>query len=185
MKLKSLNELGEFLKTAEASVAEASVKEFLKDALKEEADKYSKEIEALTNDKTSFANQLETISNELKEIKDKYQATAKELQEQKDQALFNSRMDEVDSKFDLSDEQRKAVASQIKGLDDTGYTGWLTNFSLFGKPKQAQASAAVETDLSKSLENVQPSVATTPPNAASPQEDEFAQIEKNLTTLFN
>jgi len=70
-------------------------------------------------------------------------AQAKELAE----ASFNTRMSLVDSEFDLSDEDRKAIASDITSLsDDASFEAWYGKFSVYAAAKKKKVAPVKKDD---------------------------------------
>jgi hypothetical protein len=111
----------------------ANIVETVYQALQEASETYCKQIkekedvlaEAKKNSET-YSKQLETITKELNEIK--AEQTRIETEKQ-----FNLRMAHVDENYDLDDEQRKAIASDINGLDEAAFAAWMTKFDVLAK----------------------------------------------------
>jgi hypothetical protein len=59
---------------------------------------------------------------------------------------FNDRMASLDEEFDLDDEDRKIIASDIKGLDEEGFAAYMTKAKklMCGKSKAEKAKKAKE-----------------------------------------
>lgn len=181
MKLTSLASLGEYLKSAEASVAEASIKEFLTEELRKEADKYSEQIKNIGTEKETVANELKTLKDSFEKLQNELEKNQNELKAQKEQQAFDIRMDEISNKFELTAEQLEAVANDIKGLDEAAYTAWNKKFALFAAKKEEKKTP----DLSQSLASAS-AEAPKIPNAAAeipPAEDEFAVIAAKIAKL--
>lgn len=145
MKIKSLKDITPDLFAEEATAS--VVKDFITEQITESA---SEALAQLTEEK----NAHKTTADSLKETQDALaaiQTVVADLQAEKDQRAkqeeFDSRMEEIASEFELSDEQRKAVASQIKALDSDSFGVWKTDiFTPFATKKTAIASDETQND---------------------------------------
>jgi len=89
---------------------------------------------------------LQTVSKELNEIKE-LQAKA-EAEKQ-----FNTRMAYLDESFELDEDQRKAVASDINGLSEEDFGKWLSKFEILAK-KSKKSKKEVQKEEQKSVASV-------------------------------
>ena len=120
----------------EALEAEKAAKQKVIDDASANAAKATKEAGELTIKHENLQKQF----NELLQKQTEAEATSK----------FNDRMGAIDEAYELDDAQRKSVADSIKGLDDTAYATWFTNFSNFAnKSKKVAAPAKTEEDVKK------------------------------------
>lgn len=148
MKIKKLSDItDENLKLVEAS----AVTEFIKDQIQEAGEKYVSEKEKIENEakdlKEQHSKAQETIEENTKKISD----LEKELSEmkasevkRKEQEDFNFRMSALDNDYELDDDDRKVIASQIKGLDEEGFKKYEEGFSTLMKSKNKEAIAAAK-----------------------------------------
>tara|TARA_R110000765_G_scaffold27216_1_gene66241 strand:+ start:757 stop:2301 length:1545 start_codon:yes stop_codon:yes gene_type:complete len=145
MKLSSIKDItDESLKTLEAS----SITDFIGEEIQKASEVYVQEKgktdEALNLAKTQAAEtttklaemseQLEASKVELKKLQN-VQAEAARVES------FNQRMSSLDTEFEISDEARKVIASQLKKIDsDEEFTAWKESMSVFLSAKKGEAS---------------------------------------------
>ena len=157
MKITSLKDINnDTLKTLEASAVHDFIQEELKKASHEfAAERDEKEIalkaanekiDVLSTDCDKVKDELQSISENLKSLEEEKSAKAAE-------ELFNQRMASFDEKYELSDEDRKVIASDIKELDEETYSSYMEKMTvlLSAKDKEAIAAAvaAEESEVSK------------------------------------
>jgi hypothetical protein len=146
MKFTSIKDItDDALKTTQATVIQDFIAEELKKASevysaekteKENAIKAAKDqYDALLTEHNKLKASVESLEAELKKLRE--EATAREVQ-----ASFDARMASFDSSFDLTDEDRKAIASQIKGLSDEAFKTIEANLSTLLSAKKKTAKAA-------------------------------------------
>ena len=114
----------EIKKASDVFEAEKSKAEDLAKASAEKFDVLSKEHEALKAE-------YEKLSASLAELQAEDQARAK-------QELFNVRMSEFDSEFDLSEQEREVIASEISDLDEEAFAAYKKKMGVFLKKKMAE-----------------------------------------------
>ena len=95
---------------------------------------------------------LDLVTKELGEIK------AKQAKADAD-SKFNVRMGHLDENFELDDEQKQSIASQIKDLEDTAFDAWLKSFEVIAK-KNKKAKKPVEPDADDAKDGKKGAVAT-------------------------
>lgn len=152
MKITSLKDINnDTLKTLEASAVHDFIQEELKKASEEfAAEQEEKEtalkaanekIDDLSADSDKVKDELQSVSEKLKTLEDEQAAKAAE-------ELFNQRMASFDEKYELTDEDRKVIASDIKELDEEAYSAYAEKMAvlLSAKDKEAIASAVAATE---------------------------------------
>ena len=195
MKITSLKDItDESLKVVKAS----SITEFVADEIKkfeetylsekknkEDAEKLHRESIAKNEQELSSAkNEIDNLKKELSKLQDVISARQQE-------ELFTARMAELDEEFDLDDEDRQALASDIKSLTDDSYAAYKKNFKVFfknrkkggkedkskeGKSMKEEAKASVEAKsevVAEALDNAEvktPAVPNTPSKETSLKE---------------
>jgi hypothetical protein len=104
----------------------ANIGEIIKDAFKDENEKYVQKIEDQKNLVDQAKADKEAVAAELKELKEKSDAVQAELDSLKQAAadkasqdLFDSRMAVLAETYDLEDADRKVLASELNNLDDS------------------------------------------------------------------
>lgn len=106
--------------------AVASITKVFHDAIKERSEDYVDEVEKAKAEKQESEVAQEALTTQLSDLEQKLQSTEEKLQALETEALqresaarFNARMEEVDSGYELSDEDRTIVAAEIQELDDS------------------------------------------------------------------
>ena len=148
MIIKSIKDLTEdSLKNVSASDVKALFEEEIKKASEkflEEKKQKEDAIAEIEQAKTALEQKLSEVSelssklqSELDQIKE--QAAAKEKEES-----FQNRMTTLDEEFELSDEEREVIGSQIKDLDQDGFEKWYNAFNVFAKGKSKKFMAEMK-----------------------------------------
>jgi len=129
----------ELKKASEAFVAEKSEKDV---AIKAAQEKY----EALSTESEKVKEELEKLKAALAKLEEEKVAKAKE-------EAFNLRMASFDEEFDLSDEDRQILATDIKDLDEEAFAAYKKKMAVLMKDKNKAAKKAkmdmMEEDMKK------------------------------------
>ncbi len=169
MKLNSVNDINnDLLKTVEASV----VADFIEEELKQASEKFAEEKNKLVADLDEAKEQRENLSKDHEDLKTKLEEVGKtlaDLEEEKSQreaeAKFNERMTLLDEDYELNDEDREVMASDIKDMNDEGFESYQKKISILLKEKsksaikikaeaeQAKAEESQKEEESKASEN--------------------------------
>ena len=115
----------ELKKASEAFVAEKSEKDV---AIKAAQEKY----EALSTESEKVKEELEKLKAALAKLEEEKIAKAKE-------EAFNLRMASFDEEFDLSDEDRQILATDIKDLDEEAFAAYKKKMAVLMKDKNKAA----------------------------------------------
>ncbi len=170
MKIKSVSDINsEFIKaavTAESSdVAASEITRFIVDELSKKADEHKVEVEAKENEAKLAKEAADAAAAETRAANERVEALSAELETlktalaaDKAESDFNSRMTALDEEFELSDEDRKVIASKIKGLDDVSFSAWKSDFDVLAKEKNKEVVKAKTAELEKKLNEVKASV---------------------------
>ena len=152
MKLTNINDItDESLKTVSAS----AVTDFIQEELKRASEDFSEERNKLDTELAAAKEELDTVSSaskELKEEMDKIKAALEQLEKEKSERIkeekFNQRMAFMDDTYNLSDEDRKVVASQIGDLDDEAFEAYQGEMSILlsSRNKEEIEKQAKETE---------------------------------------
>ena len=134
MKLTNINDItDESLKTVSAS----AVTDFIQEELKRASENFTEDKSKLDTELAAAKEELDTVSSaskELKEEMDKIKAALEQLEKEKSERLkeekFNQRMAFMDDTYNLSDEDRKVVASQIGDLDNEAFESYQSEMSI-------------------------------------------------------
>jgi len=135
----------ELKKASEAFVAEKSEKDV---AIKAAQEKY----EALSTESEKVKEELEKLKAALAKLEEEKVAKAKE-------EAFNLRMAALDEEFDLSDEDRQILASDIKDLDEEAFAGYKKKMAVLMKEKnKAAKKTKMEEDMKAKASEVKEEV---------------------------
>ena len=134
MKITHLNDItDESLKTISAS----AVADFIQEELKVASEKYNEEKSKVETELAQAKEDFENISSKSEEIKqelDSVKSALKALEEEKalkaKEDNFNQRMAFMDDTYELTDEDRKVIASQIGDLDEEGFESYQKNMEV-------------------------------------------------------
>lgn len=161
MKIESLEQLATqwdaFAKLSSTAAVD-SVRSYIADHLAKEAEKWAKEheakekivqtVEAAKQESEKKVKELETSLSELKTqlatLKD--EAVAAERK-----AKFGERMAALDEEFDLGNEERQLIASDVRDLSDEAFAAYLTKAKVLMKEKSKAHKAALEAEAAKKV----------------------------------
>lgn len=138
------------------------------DAIKQKDDEYKASLEATEKEKAEIASareelqaSVESMKEELKAAQERIAAFEAEKLAEEAVATFNTRMEEIDSIYDLDESDSAFIAEKIKGLDSSeeSFASFQKELSVFwaskskeAKAKQEEAIAArVEAEIEKRL----------------------------------
>jgi hypothetical protein len=165
MKITKIEDItAESLKEIQASQVAEFISEEIKKASesfdierkeKEELLKATNEkYEAVTKDYSSMKEELEKVKNSLATMEEEKAAKIRE-------EVFNVRMASFDESYDLSDEDRQVLASDIKDLNDETFAAYKNKMAVLMKEKNKAAKKAKMAKEVKAEEAVVASVVTT------------------------
>ena len=154
MKIENINQItDELLKQVKAS----SVTDFIQEELKKAsevfvAEKNEKDLAIkATNEKYEA---LSTESEKIKEELERVKAALIKFEEEKvakaNEEAFNLRMASFDEEFDLSDEDRQVLATDIKDLNEESFAAYKNKMAVLMKEKNKAAKKAKEEEMKKS-----------------------------------
>ena len=153
MKIENINQItDELLKQVKAS----SVTDFIQEELKKAsevfvAEKNEKDLAIkATNEKYEA---LSTESEKIKEELERVKAALIKFEEEKvakaNEEAFNLRMASFDEEFDLSDEDRQVLATDIKDLNEEAFAAYKNKMAVLMKEKNKAAKKAKEEEMKK------------------------------------
>ena len=152
-----VNELKELLvekKIGEETVA--SMTQTFSEAIREKNEEFLKEKEALLSEKEAVKKEYEDLKasvaeleSKLGEANERINGFENEKKAEEAVARFNSRMDDLDSKFDLADEDREFLAKEVKSLDETeeAYASFSEKLEVLWKHKSKANKEAFEAEI--------------------------------------
>ena len=150
MKIENITDINdESLQTLKASAIHEYIQESLKDASEKFTSEKQEKEDALAeaNEKhEGLLKEHETLKAELESVKEKLASLETEKVEREMLEQFNQRMASFDERYDLTDEDRKVLASQIKDLTEEDFTSFDQNMTvlLSSKVKTEETEEVVE-----------------------------------------
>ena len=187
MKITSINDItDESLKTLSASAVHDYIKEELEKASESWCEEKTKTEKSLVEAEENY-NTLRKEHTEVKESVDSLETKVTSLEAEKAakaaEERFIQRMAELDETYELTDEDRKILAEQIKDLDDEAYTGFNSNLSVLLRDKnkevlQAKAEEKTTQAETESKEEVKASVENEEVKDAVEEAVENAEVDE-------
>jgi len=130
-------------------VSASSVTEFIAEEIKKVSDQFvaektekenalkitSEKLAAVTADHDGIKKQVEELNQKLASLESEKVAKAQE-------EAFNSRMASLDEEYDLSDEDRKVLASDIKDMTEEAFSAFKNKMAILMKEKNKSAKKA-------------------------------------------
>lgn len=134
--IKTLEEIYALTDADNGTVSLANIGQIIKDAIQ----KADETFRAEKADKENAVAATQELKEEVKAMKSAIDSMAAVQAKEQAEASFHSRMTLVDSEFTLSDEDRKAVASDVSSLaSDEDFEKWLNKFSVYAASKKKTA----------------------------------------------
>ena len=166
----TLNELKDLLNEKKFSKeAVASMTDTFADAIRQRDEQYRKDLEAERLEKEDKIKEYEDLKASVKALEEKLGNASERIsgyeneeKAQKAIASFNTRMDQIDEKFELDDQDREFLASELKTLgDDASYEAFASKLDVLWKNKNkevqeefnSQIQARIDEEVAKKLSN--------------------------------
>ena len=186
MRIKSVNDItDDLLKEVSASV----VSDFIEEEMKQASESFVEEKSKLESELKESQEARETLSKEQGELKTKLDSVEKaltNLEEEKTQieaeAKFNERMTLLDEEYELNDEDREVLASDIKDMNNESFESYQKKINVLLKEKSKkliEAKKAEEAEAQKS-EEVKASVETEEELVVETAVDEADKEDSNV-----
>lgn len=157
-----VNELKELLiekKFGEEAVA--SMTQTFSDAIREKSDQYAEEKKSIESEKEAVKKEYEALKASVAELETKLSdaderinSFENEKKAQEAVARFNLRMDELDSKFELADEDREFLANEVKSIGETeeAFASYSDKLEVLWKHKSKTHKEAFEAEVQARIE---------------------------------
>lgn len=150
MKIQSVKDItDENMQELKAS----AVHEFIEEQLKQASEKFAEEKTAQENALEQADEKHQTLSSEhdaLKTEMEKVQSTLQELQaekaEREAQERFNQRMAQLDEEYELNDQDREVMASDIKDMSDEDFQAYHAKMTVLLSAKSRKAIEAAKAE---------------------------------------
>jgi hypothetical protein len=152
-----ISELKELLvekKFSEEAVA--SMTSTFAEAIKQKDEQYRNDIESAKSEKEAIANEraelkesVDSMKTQLAEAQEKIQSFEASKKAEEAIAAFNERMDLIDQKYALEDEDREFLANELKTLDlaEEAFASFQDKLSILWKSKDKETKAAFEAEI--------------------------------------
>ena len=140
------------------------------DAIKQKDDEYKASLEATEKEKAEIASAKEELQASVESIKGELKTAQERIAEfeatktaEEAVARFNTRMEEIDSLYDLEESDSAFIAEKIKGLDanEESFASFKSELEVFWASKNKEAKAKFEAEVQAKID---------------------AEVEKRLTT---
>lgn len=130
-------------------VTASSITEFIGEEIKKLNDQFAAEkaeketaLKAATEKSETALAEQETLKKQLAEVTEKLSAIEAQQLAKAQEEAFNMRMADLDNEYDLSDEDRKVLASDIKDLTEEGFSAYKGKMAVLMKEKNKAAKKA-------------------------------------------
>tara|TARA_E500000318_G_scaffold90735_2_gene88782 strand:- start:1616 stop:3172 length:1557 start_codon:yes stop_codon:yes gene_type:complete len=126
------------------------------DAIKQKDDEYKASLEAAENEKAEIAAAREELQASVESIKEELASAQERISEfeqvkaaQEAETRFNSRMEEIDSIYDLEESDSSFIAEKLKGLDSSeeAFASLKSELEVFWSAKNKEAKAKFEEEV--------------------------------------
>jgi len=153
---QTLNELKDLLNEKKFSKeAVANMTDTFADAIRQRDEQYRKDIEEERLAKEGKTKEYEDLRSSVAELEEKLGAANERISHFENEkraeeavASFNQRMEEVDQKFELDDQDREFLASELKSLDDQeSYEAFASKLEVLWKHKNKEVQAEFDAQI--------------------------------------
>jgi len=126
------------------------------DAIKTKDEEYKTSLEAAETEKADIAKANEDLKSSVESIKEELKAAQERITEfeqakaaEEAVASFNSRMEEIDSIYDLEESDSSFIAEKLKGLDQSeeAFASLKSELEVFWSSKNKEAKAKFESEI--------------------------------------
>lgn len=200
MEMKDL--IKELKETIQASASDkfseeavANVIKVVTEAIKDRSESYvaeraeiEKQKEELAQAKTEAEEKVKQMEEQLASTQEKLTQIESEQQAAKASQLFNDRMDSLDSEYELSDEDRKIIASDIKDLDDSeeGFASYQERMAVVYSHKSKKFLEEQEKQFNEKVEAaVQEKISKMSSSEASTEEVTEEVVEESVEEVLD
>jgi hypothetical protein len=131
----------------------ASMTSTFADAIKEKDEQFRQDLEKEKQEKEAVANEHSKLKSSIEELKIKFEEAKNKITDYEAEksaefavARFNERMDILDQKFDLEDEDKEFLAKELKSVDETeeAFASFEEKMTTLWKSKSKEAKALFE-----------------------------------------
>jgi hypothetical protein len=183
MKITKIEDITDsLLKEATAS----SVVEFIAEEIKKaneaflaEKGEKENELKAANEKITSVTTEHEAVKKQVQELTEKLASLEAEKEAKAKEETFNIRMASLDEEFDLEDEDRKVIASDIKDLNEEAFSAYKDKMSVLMKEKKKAYKKAMAEKMQKEMAKAEEIKASETPVSAETTQEVVEQAVDN------
>ncbi len=167
---QTLNELKELLNEKKFSKeAVANMTDTFADAIRQRDEQYRKDVESERLAKEGKTKEYDDLKSSVADLEQKLGAANERIstfenEKKADEAVasFNDRMEKIDERFELDDQDREFLATELKGLEDgAAYEAFASKLDVLWKHKNkevqaefdAQIQARIDDEVAKRVSN--------------------------------
>jgi hypothetical protein len=167
---QTLNELKELLNEKKFSKeAVANMTDTFADAIRQRDEQYRKDVESERLAKEGKTKEYDDLKSSVADLEQKLGAANERIstfenEKKADEAVasFNDHMEKIDERFELDDQDREFLATELKGLEDgTAYEAFASKLDVLWKHKNkevqaefdAQIQARIDDEVAKRVSN--------------------------------
>jgi len=129
----------------------SAVSDFIEDELKKASEDFHQEksrleesMKASLEAQTKLEEQNKTIKENLDKVNSALAEMESEKAERESQDTFNSRMSALDEQYELTNEDRQVIATQIKNLDEETFASYLEQMQVLLSSKDKETLKKAE-----------------------------------------
>lgn len=126
------------------------IRDFIAEELQKASEKYTSEIkqkeqilEEAVKKQSTLASEVEALKTEVEKAKNELNVLQTEKIQRENQEKFNERMASIDEQFELTDEDRQIICSDIKDLTDEAFSSYQKKMAVLMKEKSRASKASV------------------------------------------
>jgi len=145
MKINSINDITE---DSMKEMSASAISDFIRKELEDASEKFSAEKQGVETALKDAEEKHETLSkdheelkNNMKTIQDELEVLKAEKLEKERQEAFNTRMASLDEEYELSDEDREVIASDIKDMNEETFEAYSNKMAVLLSAKNRKAIA--------------------------------------------
>jgi len=127
-------------------VTASSITDFIADEIKKVSDEFiaekaqkENELKVASEKLAAMSSEHEGVKKQIEELNQKLSALEAEKVAKAQEEAFNIRMATLDEEYDLSDEDRKVLASDIKDLNEEAFSAYKNKIAVLMKEKNKKA----------------------------------------------
>jgi len=175
--------------------AVASMTSTFAEAIKQKDEQYRNDIEsaklekeAIANERTELKESVDSMRSQLAEAQEKIQSFEAFKKAEEAVAAFNERMDLIDQKYALEDDDRAFLANELKTLDlaEESFASFQEKLSILWKSKGKETKAAFEAEIQARINaEVEKRVSKISLASTGPDEEEKEEVELSAEEILD